>query len=615
MAAATLPRTPENISRLFDLSWLWAAEGSETPLDIHRPLLSAIQVGMETEALRMKENLFAALFGQVLMETTADDLKSAPIATAELAARVEAIVMVENVSEEEGALLCEVATCANGLSCLMDVQQIFTSPRSDVLFADLRCLRNTSDSTMGLLSTLALTVMDVPHLARLVTKAMENEAAILELKPVAEEMWASLDAIEDGAALRVFPRFACTLPSEFTGFLRSRLISSSVALPGFMPTGDAGEAGGDEQVLSVLSAAVQAFPDEESLVDLKSSTAKLASQRRKQGLGALLESMRTPDGASARLGELKNMVETASFANLGDDQLKLAADVMNSLVTFAAKGFPGAVVSTVHSICCELAKYVDEPIIPARVRYLQLLVDAVSLRSSMSDVQRLGTGGAENSSEVDVSKLSPTDVALTTMAVLVEKVKEYGSLVGDPKYPAGEAAGKAIQELIDNATGELTTIGDRIRNHIFAKADAALEQLNNFRGGLADGANSLDGLRKNASWKDLWALALKTIMKEKGVAGLLKPITVVSQVLAHACIGRGRWSFSGNHASPCITHSLWPLRLAHCLVLLSSWGDSSPRSASLPGFVGGTPCWSTLRNPRYSHTLAFYITPPLFAAT
>lgn len=145
--------------------------------------------------------------------------------------------------------------------------------------------------------------------------------------------------------------------------------------------------------------------------------------------------------------------------------------------------------------------------------------------------------------------------------------RRYGALVGDAKYPADAAASEAIQNLLGEATIELKSIGKGIRDRIFAKASATVTQLRLYRWGLPDEGNWLGGLRQKASWKDMWALALKTIMKEKPVAGLRKSITIVGQVLVRACVGEGGFRpslflFGGGSLD---AHSLRPQFLVRCL--------------------------------------------------
>lgn len=287
------PRAEDNINRLFDLAWVWGDIEGEARFDIHRPVLSGIQTDIGAKRAHMKELLFSLFMGQALMDTTAVVIKVAPLVVAELAARTEAVAAKEDITEEESGAVCELSTCSNGFACLMDVQQVFTNPRSDVLLADLKALRSTNDNGTEFLTAVALTVADVPRLSAIVTKALENESAILELKLVAEELVQGLDATEAGApltdrclalldALRACPRFACALPAEFTTFLRDRFRGGAAALISCLPEAGDGNTYHDRQALGVLSAAVQAFPGDESLVAFKQSAGRTASQRKRQ---------------------------------------------------------------------------------------------------------------------------------------------------------------------------------------------------------------------------------------------------------------------------------------------------------------------------------------------
>lgn len=108
------PRTADSIKRLFDLAWVWGCNDGEARIDIHKPALSGIQTDIWTKLTQMKELLFSSSIGQVLMDTTADDMKTAPLVVAELAVRVEAVAAKEGITEEESGVVCELSTCANG---------------------------------------------------------------------------------------------------------------------------------------------------------------------------------------------------------------------------------------------------------------------------------------------------------------------------------------------------------------------------------------------------------------------------------------------------------------------------------------------------------------------
>lgn len=101
------------------------------------------------------------------------------------------------------------------------------------------------------------------------------------------------------------------------------------------------------------------------------------------------------------------------------------------------------------------------------------------------------------------------------------------------------AAGATIRALADEATVVLSSVGERIRNRLLDKVSGTVGHLRDLKGGLTGGGDWLAGLRKNASWKDIWTLAQKTIVKDKGVAALLKHITVVSEVISRSFVSEG----------------------------------------------------------------------------
>jgi len=533
-----LPRATdrESIERIIKLVWPWPTGPDK--LDMHRPALSCIDLPMGE-----KTKLFQTFFTQLLQQTIAamspgdeDLLKSTSELLSEMADKVS--MSEESMDEDAGAFLCELSTAIAGLVGLMDVTGIFTNANGEQIFEEMRQLKATGNTARPVVQACALAVADCPHLRTRLLRATENEAGVLEIRPVVAAALGHVSASKSNpdlaervasmkSALDLWPRVITTLQEEdiTKPWEVSILQALQQIVSTILPSGGGDPDQGDLKLgLGLVSEAASVFPMDTTVPTWVAQFTKLVAEGDRKGsvdeVKKVLAQTTTADQANAHMSLLEGLLGKLSFAGLSDGIVDMMVVTASALIDLASESFPGQLVGRVHSVCSDLCRDIPEDKSPERLQIMQQLVDGASLATAVGDVTERHPYCDKE--EWRKGTFRSDDVRVGSLLVLIEKVGEH---LGTDKRMFKECDSKAfeqMQALFDQAVENRIKIGSILRELLVEEAEPLKEQLHSVKGGLSEGADWMAALDDNQckEWNQFFAAARQTIMKDKAVASM-----------------------------------------------------------------------------------------------
>lgn len=591
----------EGVNRVFDIAWPWKAFGTEADekVDIRHPKLSQLSVEWSDKVKFVQKYLFN-LFVDGLLEGLSPEKQDLGLALARtLVGRTEQVsTLIADLTEEQSAFLCEMSTIGNGLTALLDPPSIFVSEDAEALFTDLVALKDMKDTTAECKHTVAVALHDSPFLQGKLAVMTENQAAVMELRPVvvsvlealrqaegcvATDLAGKTDALEK--ALLVWPRLACGMNYEVIRFIHEDLLARIVSIgEGALCDGASLTIADLMMVNAFLVDAMKSMPADVVLPSLKSRVAAKVSSMQRQGnvesIMEVLQRMQTPEGAGAALDKLSHLLSTVLFENLGDEGMALMAKGVDNLVTFLSMNFLHSDTDKATDAISELVEILEPGVVTPRVPFAQCFVEARSMKRCHDAVQQQRNNRDGDQEGHGFLGVEPTTI--TELAVLLEKVRSNCEWHGSSEH-LNEHDTKAFADmraLQQQCQLVLISYGEVHRSKLMAEADTLAAQLDQLKGGLADGGDWTDALEgyknKVCEWEHFFGIAMNTIGKAKGVAGLKKPIDAYARVVRAWGAGRTR---NSAHNSLYIPTSLATIRrvfLGHGLIANMSGGNHRP---------------------------------------
>eukprot|EP00972_Heterocapsa_arctica_P112056 16429676-Heterocapsa_arctica.AAC.1 len=304
--------------------------------------------------------MFNQLMIQIVAATSPGDEEALKFTSKLLNEMVENVSMsVDNMAEEEGAFLCELSTATTGLSGLMDVLGVFTNANGEQIFEEMRHLKATANSARPSVQAVALAIADCPHLHSRLLRATENEAGVLEIRPVVATAMEHLKAskgesslTERAASLKVvlglWPLVAATLAGEITKpWELSILEAMQQIVSAILPSG--GDDRPDQAHLKIglglVSEAASVLPMDTTVPTWVAQFTKLAAEGDRKGsideVKKVLGQMVTSDQAKENIGLLEDLLGKLSFASMSDCVVDMMVVTASALIDLASESFPG----------------------------------------------------------------------------------------------------------------------------------------------------------------------------------------------------------------------------------------------------------------------------------
>ena len=531
------------------LDCMWMKGDQDSAFDVFTPRLHSAQIP-EPQKIKLFANVFIDIFMARLISSGEESSSLLTIVIRALNARAADVSLNEEwLSEELSILICELATSCGSLSLLMSPANIWTIEGLDNAFSELEeFARAKDDATRVVMMQLSTAVHNTPFYNDRASSLLENKVNILELAPSVGTHMSELQQVLNQplseavpclkSALTVLPRLSCSLAHgmvsdiealamqalEYISIKCSELIASQS-----LPASDL------SKFKELYDEAQGALPMENRVAEWRlgfdSYRTRVGHWEFVKNLDKQLEDMNECGEMVQHVPRVEEALGAFDTTNLPEGTKDLLKSGVVKLVNRVVQILPHEDVPALLSLAKSIQEVLLDAEPPEEASYLEALQYASGLASNLKALRGEGADAEGNLNPMLAAQsetLPSTQVLLQRVGAAAREAEEWT----DPQELKLNVK-HILQKQRDDAKALLQIIGEHLALGATQAANKLLANLEPRRRGLADGGDWLDGMTEaqKGNWNALFERGQSTIVKDKFIAGLKKPIAEASKAL------------------------------------------------------------------------------------
>ncbi|CAK0875685.1 unnamed protein product [Prorocentrum cordatum] len=441
---------------------------------------------------------------------------------------------------DTSAYLCEITTVANGIDTLFDMEKLLDGDAGENAMNDLRELSDTEHNS-SVIKSVALVIANADYYRDMLTNALTNAAKINDARPkyvdINSELTTTMQLgpheLASGleGTLKMLPTVIFAVPGHCVKRLNEKTMTVICQVIGIAKAECQNEGGQDvlQKALSVLKLAATCFPMETSIpkwkTELVELISKLQSSTTSKAIAEGFGGIENGNDAIAKLDKMETLLGGISLACLDEEKKQEIVNSLRFLCEGALSSYPAQDVDRIGRLIDDVVQSLGIDYETVEQKIAHALVAGRSLHQLVQNVNALIDPPAGQAQQ----DVDPASTA--TLQFLVQQLTSLSTEIQDVRNVGDFLA--ALEATRTDAVECLRSVGGAKLEEANRSAQDIIEKLRPLQGGLEGADHWLEGLvdNKRTKWPDFYEYAQKTIMQDKGTAGLKKELDAANAVL------------------------------------------------------------------------------------